>query len=83
MFAVFSNISDELTNNGYPGIIKPLVVVVVATIVARYIYFEKAPTVRSKTVRIEAFLFLYFLVLGFDSAAVLYLICTPASASTG
>ncbi len=66
IIAVFSNISDELTNNGYPGIIKPLVVVVVATIVARYIYFEKAPTVRSKTVRIEAFLFLYFLVYAFS-----------------
>lgn len=60
--AIFSNISDELTNNGYPGIIKPLVVVVVITIAARYIYFEKAPSVRSKTGRIEAFLLLYFVV---------------------
>lgn len=62
IIAVFSNISDELSNNGYPGIIKPLVVVVAMTIAARYFYFEKPPPVRSKTARIEASLFLFFIV---------------------
>ncbi len=62
IIAVFSNISDGLTNNGFPGIIKPLVAVVAMTIVARYIYFEKSTSVRSKTGRIEASLFLFFVV---------------------
>ncbi len=62
IIVIFSNISDELTNMGYPGISKPLVLVVGITIVARYIYFEKAPSARSKTGQIEASLFLYFII---------------------
>lgn len=66
IIAVFSNVSDELSNNGYPGIIKPLVVVVAATIAARFIYFEKPPAARSTTTKIEVFLFLYFLIYAFS-----------------
>ncbi|MDP1713488.1 MAG: O-antigen ligase family protein [Anaerolineales bacterium] len=60
--AVFSNISDELTNYGYPGIIKPLVLVVAITIASRYLYFEKSTIEHSKTKRIESFLILFFVI---------------------
>ncbi len=63
ILAVFTNISDELTGRGYPGIIKPLVVVVAAAIFARYLYVERTSFLgRPKTAAIEMFLFLFFAV---------------------
>lgn len=61
--AVFTNISDELTELGYPSLIKPLVVLVAAAIFARYIYIERASSPdRFTTARVEAFLFFFFVV---------------------
>ena len=63
ILAIFTNISDNLTNRGYPGLIKPLVMVVALALLVHYIYTEQRPEGRSKTRRIEMFLFLYFLVV--------------------
>src|SRR5215208_7507044 len=38
VFAVYTNISDLLTKQGLPGIIKPLVALVALALVVRYIY---------------------------------------------
>src|SRR5512138_809942 len=38
VFAVFTNISDLLTKQGLPGMIKPLVAVVAFALLVRYIY---------------------------------------------
>lgn len=63
IIAIFSNISDELTNRGYPGIIEPLVALVVTAIAARFIYIEKGSTLHSKTWWIEFFLIFFFVVM--------------------
>ncbi len=63
VFAVFTNISDALTTQGYPSIIKPLVVIVAFALLARYLYAGQLPVWHYKTVRIEAFLLAYFVVV--------------------
>lgn len=62
IIAVFSNISDLLTDRGYPGINKGLVAMVAIVIAARYIYVEKKKLIKSNTTRFELFLFLLFAV---------------------
>lgn len=59
LIAVFSNISSQLTNNGLPGVIKPLVAVVFGSILVRNYYIGQIPLHRPKTKRIEMFLLLY------------------------
>jgi len=61
IIAIFSNVSDELTNNGYPSVIKPLVLMVTVVIAVRYIYVEKKFPSSSRTSQIELFLFLLFI----------------------
>jgi O-antigen ligase len=63
VLAVFTNISDLLTKQGYPGIIKPLVAVVALALVVRYLYVGQVPVGHSKTARIEYFLLAYFMVV--------------------
>jgi O-antigen ligase len=63
VFAVVTNISDALTTQSYPGIIKPLVVIVAFALLARYLYAGQLPVWHHKTVRIEVFLLAYFLVV--------------------
>jgi len=62
VLAVFTNISDLLTKQGYPGIIKPLVAIVALALLVRYIYMGQLPILHSKTIRIELFLLAYFMV---------------------
>jgi hypothetical protein len=63
VFAVFTNISDLLTKQGFPGIIKPLVAIVAFALLVRYIYVGQAPIGHSRTARIEYFLLAYFMVV--------------------
>lgn len=63
LIAVFSNVSRQLTDYGLPGIIKPLVVVVLASIVVRSYYIGQLPLSRPKTSRIELALIAYFLAV--------------------
>lgn len=63
VFAVFTNISDLLTKQSLPGMIKPLVAVVAFALLVRYIYVGQAPIGQSKTARIEYFLLAYFMVV--------------------
>ncbi len=63
VFAVFTNISDLLTKQGMPGLIKPLVVIVAFALLARYIYTGQVPIGHSRTSRIEFFLLAYFMVV--------------------
>ena len=63
VFAIFTNISDALTTQGFPGIIKPLVGIVALALVIRYIYAGQLPVWHRKTVRIEAFLLAYFMMV--------------------
>lgn len=59
LVAVFSNISRSFTDNGLPGIIKPLVAVVFVAILVRNYYVGQIPLHRPKTLRVEIFLFVY------------------------
>ncbi|MGB8983576.1 MAG: hypothetical protein WCC12_17035, partial [Anaerolineales bacterium] len=43
VFAIYTNISDLLTKQGYPGIIKPLVVIVAFALLIRYLYAGQIP----------------------------------------
>lgn len=63
LIAVFSNISAQLTDNGMPGVIKPLVAVVFGSILVRNYYIGQIPTNRPKTRRIEMFLILYLMAV--------------------
>jgi putative inorganic carbon (HCO3(-)) transporter len=63
VFAVFTNISDLLTKQGMPGLIKPLVVVVAFALLVRYIYTGQVPIGHSRTSRVEFFLLAYFVVV--------------------
>lgn len=63
VLAIFTNISDLLTKQGYPGIIKPLVLVVATALVARYLYAGQIPIGHSKTAKVEYFLLAYFMVV--------------------
>lgn len=61
--AIFTNISDLLTKQGFTGIIKPLVVVVAGALVVRYLYIGQVPIGHSKTAKVEYFLLAYFMVV--------------------
>jgi putative inorganic carbon (HCO3(-)) transporter len=63
VIAIFTNISDLLTKQGYPGIIKPLVAVVAVALVVRYLYAGQIPIGHSKTAKVEYFLLAYFMVV--------------------
>ena len=63
VLAIYTNISDSFTTQGYPSIIKPLVVVVAFALLARYLYAGQLPIWHRKTARIEFFLLAYFLVV--------------------
>ena len=63
VFAIFTNISDLLTKQGYPGIIKPLVGVVAVALLVRYIYAGQIPIGHAKTSKVEYFLLAYFMVV--------------------
>lgn len=63
VLAIFTNISDLLTKQGYPGIIKPLVGVVATALVVRYLYAGQIPIGHSKTAKVEYFLLAYFMVV--------------------
>jgi len=63
VLAVFTNISDLLTKQGAPGIIKPLVVVVAFALLVRYIYTGQVPVGHSRTSRVEFFLLAYFMMV--------------------
>jgi len=61
--AIFSNVSAQLTDHGYPGIIRPLVIVVFSAIMVRNYYAGQLPVERRSTAVTEAFLIMYFVVL--------------------
>lgn len=63
VIAIFSNVSAQLSDHGYPGIIKPLVVVVFSAIMIRNYYAGQLPAERRGTAVTEAFLIMYFIVL--------------------
>lgn len=63
IIAIFTNISDNLTNLGYPGVIKPLVAVVAFAILVYYISAQQLPASSDKTRHIETFLFLYLMAV--------------------
>lgn len=63
VLAIFTNISDLLTKQGYPGIIKPLVVVVAVALVLRYLYTGQFPIGHSKTAKVEYLLLAYFMAV--------------------
>jgi hypothetical protein len=63
VIAIFTNISDLLTKQGYPGIIKPLVGVVAVALVVRYLYAGQVPIGHSKTAKVEYFLLAYFMAV--------------------
>ncbi len=63
VIAIFTNISDLLTKQGYPGIIKPLVAVVAVALVVRYLYAGQVPIGHSKTAKVEYFLLAYFMAV--------------------
>ena len=63
VLAIFTNISDLLTKQGYPGIIKPLVAVVAVALLVRYVYAGQIPVGHSKTAKVEYFLLAYFMVV--------------------
>ena len=49
VFAIFTNISDALIKQGFPGIIKPLVAIVSLALLIRYIYAGQLPVWHRKT----------------------------------
>lgn len=60
IIVIFTNISAELTDRGYPSMTKPLVVVIFAAILIRNYYAGQLPKHRARTFVIEVFLILYF-----------------------
>ena len=60
IISIFANVSAQLTNHGYPGIIKPLVVIVFGAILIRNYYAGQIPINRPKISRVEVFLIIYF-----------------------
>ncbi|MBI5296227.1 MAG: O-antigen ligase family protein [Chloroflexi bacterium] len=63
ILAVFSNVSRQLTDQGLPGVIKPLVVVVFVAIVIRNYYIGGIPSNRPRTARVEIALIAYFVAV--------------------
>jgi O-antigen ligase len=66
VFAIFTNISDLATKQGFPSIIKPLVAVVALALLVRYTTVGQSSLGPSKTSRIEFFLLAYFMVVIFS-----------------
>lgn len=60
VISIFANVSANFTDQGLPGIIKPLVVVVFVAILIRNYFTGQIPVNRPKTSRIEAFLIIFF-----------------------
>jgi len=60
---IFSNISDLLTNRGYTGFLKPLVVLVFGAILIRNIYVRQIPLDRPRLSQIETFLLSFFVIM--------------------
>ncbi|MDP1624714.1 MAG: O-antigen ligase family protein [bacterium] len=63
IIAIFTNVSAQLTDYGYPGIVKPLVVIVFSAIMVRNYYAGQLPNDRKTTSVIEMFLIMYFIVV--------------------
>lgn len=63
VIAIFTNISDLLTKQGYTGIIKPLVAIIAVALIIRYLYVGQVPIGHSKTAGIEYFLIAYFMAV--------------------
>lgn len=63
VLAVFTNISDLLTDQGFPGIMKPLVAVVTLALIIHYMYAGQVPIWHPKTARIEAMLLGFFMIV--------------------
>ncbi len=63
IIAVYTNVSSLLTNQGYLGVIKPLVVVVFIAIMVRNYYAGQLPKGRTKTQQVEVFLILYLVAV--------------------
>lgn len=62
IIAVFTDISRQFTDRGLPSINKPLVALVAAAILVRYLYAGGMPGGRKKTSAIEGYLFFFFIV---------------------
>ncbi|WKZ39217.1 MAG: O-antigen ligase family protein [Anaerolineales bacterium] len=69
--AVFSNVSSIFTDNGLPGIIKPLVAVIFVAIIVRNYHVGQIPMDRPMTRLIEISLIAYFMAV-----AASYLVAT-------
>lgn len=69
IIAIFTNISDILTDQGHMGIIKPLIVLVFGAILVRNIYVRQIPVDRPRTRLIETFLLIYFVVMAISYLA--------------
>ncbi len=78
VIAIFTNISDLLTNHGYTGILKPLIVLVFAAILVRNIYMQQIPMERPRTAQMETFLLFYFAVM-----AVSFLVASDNNVAGG
>ncbi|MEK6750945.1 MAG: O-antigen ligase family protein [Chloroflexota bacterium] len=63
IIAIFTNISAQLTDHGYPAVVKPLVAVVFGAIMVRNYYAGQLPKDRKKTAAIETFIIMYFAVI--------------------
>jgi O-antigen ligase len=63
VIVVFTNISNLLTKQGFPGIMKPLVVVVAFGLLVRYLYAGRISIGHPKTIRAEIFLIAYLIVV--------------------
>lgn len=63
VITVFTNISDLLTKQGFPGIMKPLVAVVAVGLLVRYLYTGQLSIWHPKTSRAELFLVAYWIVI--------------------
>ena len=63
IISVFTNISRHVSELGFPGINKPLVLIVIAGILANYIYYTRRFGSRGKTSQIELFILAYFAVI--------------------
>jgi putative inorganic carbon (hco3(-)) transporter len=63
VITVFTNISDLLTKQGFPGIMKPLVAVVAVGLLVRYLYTGQLSFWHPKTIRAELLLVAYWIVV--------------------
>jgi len=63
VIVVFTNISNLLTKQGFPGIMKPLVAVVAFGLLVRYLYAGRISIGHPKTIRAEICLIAYLIVV--------------------